>query len=94
MDYPTKAAKLREIEDLPTERAVLGSLANVVYDRPAQREVELWRVRKAHRELRCLAVYLARDLRVAIRFGFSAPAFSGTLVAVLGIAMAGATATF
>ena len=36
----------------------------------------------------------ARDLRVAIRFGFSATAFSGTVVAVLGIAMAGATATF
>jgi hypothetical protein len=41
-----------------TERAVLGSLANVVYERPAQREVELWRVTKAHRELRCLAIYL------------------------------------
>jgi hypothetical protein len=36
----------------------------------------------------------ARDLRVAIRFGFSATAFSGTVVAVLGIAIAGATATF
>jgi hypothetical protein len=69
VDYPTKAAKLREIEDLPTERAVLGSLANVVYDRPAQREVELWRVRKAHRELRCLAVYLPTDIDVKLMEG-------------------------
>jgi len=35
----------------------LGSLAHVVYPRPAQREIELWRVTKDSRELRCIALY-------------------------------------
>jgi hypothetical protein len=36
----------------------LLSLSNVVYRSPAVREVELWRVGKDSRELRCLAVYM------------------------------------
>jgi len=66
VDYPAKAANLREIADLPSQRAMLLSFSNVVYSSPAQREVELWRVRKANRELRCLAVYLSTgiDLRL------------------------------
>jgi len=65
-DYPAQAAKLRQIVDLPSQRAVLLSLSNVVYQGPAAREVELWRVRKDSRELRCLAVYMPTgiDLRL------------------------------
>ena len=51
--YPTKAAKLQLIEDLPSQRAMLLSLSNVVYRSPATGEVELWRVRKDSPELRC-----------------------------------------
>jgi len=67
VDYPTKAAKLRQIVDVPSQRALLLSLStNVVARDPVAREVELWRVRKASRELRCLAVYLSTgvDLRL------------------------------
>ena len=66
VDYPTKAATLRLIADLPSQRAFLGSLSNVVYRSPAAREVELWCVRKDSRELRCVAVYMPTgiDLRL------------------------------
>ena len=37
---------------------MLLSFSNGAYRSPAQREVELWRVAKDSRELRCLAVYL------------------------------------
>jgi hypothetical protein len=65
-DHPAKAAKLRDIDDLPSQRAILGSLAHIVYPRPAQREIELWRVTKDSRELRCVALYLPTgiDLRL------------------------------
>ena len=45
-DHPSKAVKLREIDDLPSQRAILGSLAHIVYPRPGQRVIELWRVVK------------------------------------------------
>jgi hypothetical protein len=66
VDYPTRAATLRQIADLPSQRAFLLSLSNVVYRSPAVREVELWRVRKDSRELRWLAVYMPTgiDLRL------------------------------
>ena len=65
-DHPSKAAKLREFDDLPSQRAILGSLAHILYPRPAQREIELWRVVKDLRELRCIALYLPTgiDLRL------------------------------
>ena len=65
-DHPSKAAKLGEIDDLPSQRAILGSLTRIVYPRPAQREIELWRVTKDSRNLRCIAVYLPAgiDLRL------------------------------
>ena len=49
-----------------TQRATLGVFANVVYSSPAAREVELWRVSKERRELRCVAVYMTTgiDLRL------------------------------
>jgi hypothetical protein len=54
-DHPAWAAKLRDIDDLPSQRAILGSFTRIVYPRPAQREIELWRVTKDSRELRCIA---------------------------------------
>jgi hypothetical protein len=65
-DYPAKAANLREIADLPSQRAMLLSFSNVVYRSPALLEVELWRVTKDGRELRCIAVYMPTgiDLRL------------------------------
>jgi hypothetical protein len=65
-EHPSKAAKLREIDDLPWQRAILGSLAHVIYSRPAQREVEPWRMAKDSRELRCITRYLPTgiDLRL------------------------------
>lgn len=65
-DHPAKAAKLRDIDDVRWQRAILGSLAHIVYPRPAQREIELWRVTKNSRELRWIAVYLPTgiDLRL------------------------------
>ena len=55
-----------------TQRALLGWLADVTRQKPAAREVELWRVRKGERELRCVAVYLPTgiDLRLLERDGF------------------------
>jgi hypothetical protein len=64
-DYPTEAAKMRECDGL-AQRATLSVFSNVVYSSPAAREVELWRVAKDSRELRCLAVYMPTgiDLRL------------------------------
>jgi hypothetical protein len=71
-DYPTKAAKLREILDLPSQQALLGSMANIAYTRPAERGVELWLVTRDGNELRCVAVYLPTgiDLRLLDADGF------------------------
>ena len=64
-DYPAKAALMREW-NAASQRATLGVFANVVYSTPAAREVELWRVAKDGRELRCLAVCMPTgiDLRL------------------------------
>ena len=73
-DHPAKAAKLRDIDGVRWHRAILGSLAHIVYPRPAQREIELWRVVKDARELRCIALYLPTgiDLRLMERRGLPA----------------------
>ena len=65
-DHPEKAAKLRDIGDVRWQRAILGSLAHIVYRRLAQREIELWRATKNSPELRWIAVYLPTgiDLRL------------------------------
>lgn len=64
-DYPSEAAQLRDW-DAEMQRAALQAFAHRVYDRPGERELELWRVRKDSRELRCLAVYMPTgiDLRL------------------------------
>jgi len=57
-EYPTGAAKMREWDGL-TQRA----------SSPAAREVELWRVHKDSRELRCLAVYMPTGLDLRLMEG-------------------------
>jgi hypothetical protein len=52
---------------------LLDHLACLYRDQPSpQREVELWRVRKDQRELRCVAIYLpvGIDVRLMERDGF------------------------
>jgi hypothetical protein len=63
---PRKGRQAAGDRDLPWQRAILGSLTRIVYPRPAQREIELWRVTKGSRELRCVALYLPTgiDLRL------------------------------
>jgi hypothetical protein len=68
-DHPRKAATLREINDVPWQRAILGSLAHVVDPRPAQRDIELWRVTKDSRELRCIALYLPTGIDLRLMHG-------------------------
>jgi hypothetical protein len=64
-DHPAKAAELRD-SNAAAARAILGWLAEATGQKPAAREVALWRVRKGERELRCVAVYLSTgiDLRL------------------------------
>jgi hypothetical protein len=64
-DHPAKSAELRDWEPA-MQRAALQAFADRAYDRPGDREVELWRVTKDSRELRCLEVYMPTgiDLRV------------------------------
>jgi hypothetical protein len=64
-DHPAEAANPRD-SNASTQRAILGWLADVTSERPAVREVELWRVRKGTRELRCVAVYLTSGIDVRL----------------------------
>jgi hypothetical protein len=52
------------------QAALLDHLACAYREQPAPaREVELWRVRKRERELRCLAVYLPSGIDVRLMEG-------------------------
>jgi hypothetical protein len=64
-DYPAKAQEIRDW-DYGTAIAMLTWLDTVTRTRPRHRETELWRVQKANRELRCVAVHLPHgiDLRL------------------------------
>jgi hypothetical protein len=66
-DQPQKAAQMREWS--PTaQQSILGWLRSVTRQAPPQRQVELWRVTKGERELRCIAVYTpaGTDLRLML----------------------------
>jgi hypothetical protein len=68
----SKVALMREY-NVTTQAALLDHLASRYRYQPApQREVELWRVRKGDRELRCVAVYLPAgiDVRLIENDGF------------------------
>ena len=64
-DHPTRAAELRD-SNPTTQSAILGWLHDVTSQKPAAKEVELFRVQKGDRELRGVAVYLTTgiDLRL------------------------------
>ena len=64
-DYPAKAQEIREW-NMATRRAMLAVLDMALAARPATREIELWRVAKEQRDVRCVAVYLPAgvDLRL------------------------------
>ena len=65
-ESPTKGAAMREWSP-DAQMAMLKWLGDVTQEHPnPTNQVELWRVRKGERELRCLAVYLSSgiDLRL------------------------------
>ena len=64
----TRATELRD-SDATTGSAILGWLHDVTSQKPAAKEVELFRVQKGDRELRGIAVYLPTgiDLRLMER---------------------------
>jgi hypothetical protein len=57
VEQPTKAAQMREWSPAAQE-AVVRWLATCVARSEAQQEIELWKVMKTGRELRCVARYL------------------------------------
>lgn len=63
--HPAKAQGIRDWS-ATTRRAMLAVLDEGVKARKSAKEVELWRMHKGERELRCVAVYLATgvDLRL------------------------------
>lgn len=65
VDHSSKVASLQSWNDAG-QRALLSWLADVTTERPPTRETEMWRMSKAGRELRCVAVYLPTgiDLRL------------------------------
>jgi hypothetical protein len=66
-DHPAEASKVRMRGHSPAaQEAILGWLADVTAQKPAVREIELWRVQKGAQELRCVTVYLPAgiDLRL------------------------------
>jgi hypothetical protein len=64
-DYPAKAREIREW-NAATRRAMLAVLDEGVRAGKSAKEVELWRMQKGEREVRCVAVYLPSgvDLRL------------------------------
>ncbi len=64
-DHPTKAQEIRAW-NATTRRAMLAVLDESVRAGKSSKEVELWRMRKGERGLRCVAVYLPTgvDLRL------------------------------
>ena len=63
-EYPSRAASMREWSPA-AKTGILEWLDSVTQQKPAVRKVELWRVRKDTRELRCLV----RTCRAAWIYG-------------------------
>jgi len=62
----SQAVTLREYNDT-TQMMLLGWINDVVNEKQnPKRKVELWRVRKDQRELRCVAVYLPSGILVRL----------------------------
>lgn len=68
VDYPAKVADYRAWNDLG-QRSLLSWLASVTEQKPAVRETELWRMSKADRQLRCIAVYLPTGIDMRLMEG-------------------------
>jgi hypothetical protein len=51
------------------QRAALQAFGHRVYDRPGERELELWRVAKDSRELRCIVVYMPNGIDLRLMAG-------------------------
>lgn len=65
-ESPAKAATMREWSP-DAQIAMLKRLSDVTEEHPnLTNEIELWRVRKGERELRCLAVYLPTGIDVRL----------------------------
>ena len=64
-EHPSRAASMREWSPA-AKVGFLGWLESVTKEKPAVQEVELWRVSKDVRELRCVVRYVpsGRDLRL------------------------------
>ncbi|MGC4083665.1 MAG: hypothetical protein QM736_16545 [Vicinamibacterales bacterium] len=64
-DYPAKAQEIREW-NFATRRAMLAVLDEHLKTGAPARRIELWRMRKGEREVRCVAVYtsVGVDLRL------------------------------
>jgi hypothetical protein len=67
-DHPSKAAQMRELS-VAAKNALLDHLASVVEQRAHADTVELWRVRKGERELRCVIHYLPTGIDVRLLEG-------------------------
>jgi hypothetical protein len=67
-EYPSRAASMREWSPA-AKQGVLGWLDLVTKEKPAVHEVELWRVTKDVRELRCVVRYMASGLDLRLMLG-------------------------
>ena len=64
-DQPAKAAQIREWNPT-TRRAMIAVLDQALQGRHADKQTELWRMKKGDREVTCVAVYtvVGLDLRL------------------------------
>jgi hypothetical protein len=60
-EHPKEAAQMRDWSEA-TQEAAISWLAKVTAQVPPAREVELWRLMKGKRELRCLVRYVPAGL--------------------------------
>jgi hypothetical protein len=67
-DHPAKAAEIRGWNST-TRRAMLAVLDQALKEQHADKQVELWRMRKGEREVTCVAVYTAVGLDLQLREG-------------------------
>ena len=68
-EHPSRAAAMREWSPA-AKQGILGWLESVTREKPeVAREVELWRVTKDTRELRCVVRYLPHGLDLRLMLG-------------------------
>jgi len=67
-EYPSRAVSMREWSPV-AKAGILKWLDSVTQQKPAVREVELWRVTKDTRELRCIVRYMPSNLDLRLMLG-------------------------